>query len=843
MGVREGRDEGASDAVDPPATAARQNERLAFTQNAAFTPPAPVADARQLTRTTGAPSRIAGTADAGRSAWRRAWQGSGQRLRRRLAEAVETEAAFGQGFLWFAVAFAAGAAFWRSLPSDPSLAAVLSILAFCVLGTVLCGWRSIGLRSTFAIAATIAAGLLAAELESLRRSTIVLDGPVVTWVSGTVAAREIDEAGHWRYTIDIDATADPVIRRPPERVRILARSFHPPIAIGQGISGRARLSPPSGPAMPDSFDFSFNAYFSGIGAFGFFYGPPAGLGMQREAGIAERTKQHVRELRETIAFRIREVIEGDAGAIAAAMTVSDRRAISEATNEAFRTTGLAHILAISGLHMALAAGIMFGGLRGVLALFPGVVQSFAAKKVAALGAIVTSTSYLVISGAVVSAQRAWIMVMIMFIAVLLDRQALTMRNVALAAIVILAITPSAVTSPGFQMSFAATAALIASYGAWQNRRERRGPLADAGRRGWLGRPLLWIAGLAMTSLIAGLATGIFTAHHFHRMSGHGLIANVAVMPIITALVMPAALFAILLMPFGLDRAPLKLMEFGLDGVLAIAHRIAALGGDFITGLVPPAVTLLLTAALVIFVLTRTLALRLVALVPMAAALLHLVVGKPAPPDLLIAEDGRLVGLLRSDGLATNRRRPSAFIFDQWTVATRRPGHVAPVIDKPDPGSDHDDPRIMRAEITAGMEKASGIEGFACQDKAWCVGRLPGGDFVATVEDPAYIGAACDLAAIVVTHVPLRMAACRSGGRLFTPRTLRNTGAVALHTRDPGRQGSAAASEPAEAHMPPRGDFDARYRIETALGDAYRPWTIHRYYDWRSGTFEPPSGSR
>ncbi|WP_210200121.1 ComEC/Rec2 family competence protein [Pararhizobium haloflavum] len=785
------------------------------------------------------------------------------RLTALWARALVAEQAHGQGFLWYAVAFGIGAALWRGLDRDVALIVlvlppvVLALLAWAVSD------RAPKWRYLLQLLAIVGAGFVCAQIEVLRKETVLLDNSVVTNITGVVEAREIDFRGHWRYTIAVSQTDDPMLGRPPERVRILARSDHDVAAIGQQISGLARLSPPSGPAMPGTFDFSFNAYFGGIGAFGFFYGPPDNLGdADQRLGVLGTIERQIRLLRETIAFRMRDVMEGDAGAVAAAMTVSDRRAISEETIEAFRVTGLAHILSISGLHMSLAAGIMFQGLRWSLALLPGLVHRHPIKKFAALGAIGSSTFYLAISGGVVSAQRAWIMVVIMLVAVLFDRQALTMRNVAIAAILILIIAPSAVTSPGFQMSFAATAALIAAYGAWSRRQLLRPDIEErSSSSGWGRRLLGFVIAMAMTSLIAGLATGIFSAHHFHRMSGYGLIANIAAMPIISAIVMPAGVLALLCMPFGLDRPFLTLMELGLNGVIAIGHTVASIGGDVATGQVPLVVTALLSASLVILVFTRT-AICAAALVPLAAVgLLLMQDDLVRRPVVLISEDGRLVALDAPGGLSTNRARPPSFVFDQWLSATRRATHHPPII-TPDnrvgsAGVDDGlrDPdylqrrRLVRGEIDA----LNADPQFRCIDDRFCIGRDWRGGLIATIEDLAYIGVACDLADVIITPAAIATPACRSGGLLLTGTMLRQTGSAALYAqRSADRETilatAAQAGDVEGAHdTAPNGNAAGvrigngpiNYVIETAVGGTVRPWTVHRYYDWRSRSYSAP----
>jgi competence protein ComEC len=448
------------------------------------------------------------------------------RLRGFLVRQWVAESDRGLGFLLLPVAMGLGAALFFMAARDPPIAALIAGLMSGVLAACAMRTANPGLATVCGLFAAMFVGALAAEYET-RRGPVLLDSDVTTRVTGVVEARELDAEGRVRYLLRLTATSDPEIRRPPPRVRLVARAAHNPAPVGAVIAGRARLSSPSGPVLPGGYDFAFRAFVDGIGAHGFFFKAPEQLAAaEADGGLASRFRLNLREVREGIAQRIRSVLPGDAGGIAAALTVSDRRGITEPTVEALRATGLAHILAISGLHMALAAGILYVGLRLIMAGFPILVEGWPVKKIAAAGAMVTATAYLLISGGSVPTQRAWVMLSIMLVAVILDRPALTMRNVALAAIVIIVISPSAVVGPGFQMSFAATAALIAAYAAlsrrWSNGKRTAGsasrlPIAPD----WLKWLLKAAFGLAITSLVAGLSTGLFSAYHFHRVAGNG----------------------------------------------------------------------------------------------------------------------------------------------------------------------------------------------------------------------------------------------------------------------------------------------------------------------------------
>jgi competence protein ComEC len=282
-------------------------------------------------------------------------------------------------------------------------------------------------------------------------------------------------------------------------------------------------------------------------------GAPRASAQIMEASPSEQALVSMNRLRMTMTDRIRAAVGGEAGDICAALITGERMAVDEATEESFRRSGLAHILSISGLHMVLVTLTVISLLRFLLALSPRLALHHPVRKWAVAGGFVSATFYLFLSGAEVATQRSYLMIAVMLFAMLIDRRAMTMRNVALAALIILLITPEAVLEPGFQMSFAAAGALVAAYGALAQykhdrmaRRESSGP-----RFGYAGAAAGYVGGLIFTSLVAGLATGLFAAWHFHRIAPMGLFANLIASPVISVVMMPAALGSVLLMPYGL----------------------------------------------------------------------------------------------------------------------------------------------------------------------------------------------------------------------------------------------------------------------------------------------------
>ncbi len=252
--------------------------------------------------------------------------------------------------------------------------------------------------------------------------------------------------------------------------------------------------------------------------------------------------------------------------------VGETGEISEATRQALRDAGLAHVIAISGFHMALTAGAMFWLIRAALGLVPAIALRFPIRVWAAVGALFIASLYLAMSGAAVSAVRAYIMVAIIFIAVILNRPALSLRNLAIAALLILLVAPQSLADASFQMSFAATAALIAFY-------ESRPPLRLFSA--WpaaVAVPLVFFTDIGATTLLASVAVDPLAAYHFHRIAVYSVVGNILAMPVVAFAVMPMVLLSLVVMPLGLEAAPLMLMDQGIAAMLAIAGAIARLPG-------------------------------------------------------------------------------------------------------------------------------------------------------------------------------------------------------------------------------------------------------------------------
>ncbi|MEM9421374.1 MAG: ComEC/Rec2 family competence protein [Pseudomonadota bacterium] len=480
----------------------------------------------------------------------------------------------GRFILWAPVCFIVGAGWYFGLTTEPFWQALGVGLA---LGIALWVWgarRGVGsLLLLGRICTMVALGAVAAQIR-----THLVEEPRLYRPMGPVSltAKVVDVEQQPRAQrlllepLDMGALPAHAI---PRRIRVSWRGEPGEARAGDKVRVRVMLSPPPEPAVPGGFNYGRQLYFEKIGAVGFAYGAPRVVARPQEKPL----KVRIQLWRHAIADRIMRKEGEPSGPILAAIVTGKRERIPDDVTDRLRDTGLAHLLAISGLHMGLVCGYLFFVLRSLFVLHANWAIRFSVKKWAAIGALIGGGIYLILSGGAWSAQRAFIMASIGFIAILFDRRAISLRNVSIAAMIILLWRPEAVLSAGFHMSFAAVVALIAAYELWQFHQEKRrqeGPVY----RGKSFLPISFLGGLSMTSLVAGAATSPFAIYHFNRMASYGMIGNMLVMPIFTLIVMPVAVLGLALMPFGFDAPFWWISGKGLEAIIWITGHIASWPG-------------------------------------------------------------------------------------------------------------------------------------------------------------------------------------------------------------------------------------------------------------------------
>lgn len=608
-------------------------------------------------------------------------------LRRGLLWPLDRLAA-ARGRLFAGVPFclAAGIGPWFALPDEPGAGVYLAAAALGLAGL---GLRlSGGARAAVPgmVLALVATGFLAAGLRAHAVAAPVLGFRYHGPVEGRVF--EIDRSWSDRMRVTLDEVRLERVRpaRTPARVRVALAEAGPGDAAGPGMAQpgglpapgtrlrlTAMLAPPGGPVAPGGFDFRRIAWFERLGAVGYSRAPPEVIAPADPPGWDQRLALAATQARMALAAKIRARIPGQPGALAAALLTGDRSGLDRPSTEAMRAANLSHMLAISGLHMGLVAGFVFGLTRAAMALCPPLLLRVNGRKLAALAALAAATGYLWLAVPAVATQRAWLMAAVVLGAVLADRRAVSLRSVALAASVLLLLRPEALTGPGFQMSFAATLALVLTWRPWSRQQPR------------LPRLLRPPAALLLSSLTAGLATAPIAAAHFNRIAEYGLAANLLTVPVLGTLVMPAGVLAGLAAPLGLEGLPLWVMGRGCGWILGVAEWVAALEGAVLAVPAPPRWVLPALAP----------GLAALALLPgwwrLAGAPLVLAAAlgwaAPARPPLLVDDSGGLVGLVGPEGRALSRAKGLGFVAGNWleddgdladqATAAARPGFGGP----------------------------------------------------------------------------------------------------------------------------------------------------------------------
>jgi competence protein ComEC len=578
---------------------------------------------------------------------------------RRLAGQLEMvlDAERGRWFLWLPVFFGGGIALYLSLLTEPPLSLGLAA-ALAAFAALIFMPRSSGNLIACSAALMMALGFLAAKANALMVAAPSLERTLrFTTVDGWIDRLEPQEK-RVRLVLRVIAIERLAKEVTPRLVKVSIHGNGAGLSPGDPVRLRATLMPLSDPALPGGFDFARHFWFQGIGGSGYGMGKIEPLPSAPQAPWDLRLRAAVAKFRHTIEGRIGSVIQGDRGAIAKALIVGAGGEMTEGVQHALRDAGLAHIISISGLHMALTAGAMFWLARALLALFPSVALRYPVKTWAAVAAIGIAGAYLALSGAAVAAVRSFIMITVMFTAVILNRPALSLRNLAISALLILLVMPQSLVDAGFQMSFAATAALIAFY------ETRPAIQMFAAWPRLYAVPLLMVIDAAATTFFASLAVDPLAAYHFHRIALYSMLGNVLAVPAVSFVVMPMVLMTLMALPFGVEAAPLMVMDLGIGWMISIAHFTADLPGAVIAtpAFADGALTLMVAGGLWLIVWRQSW--RWMGLVPIAAGLALAPAGER--PDIWVDREGKLIAVRDKDGLiATPNSRAAGFSLERW----------------------------------------------------------------------------------------------------------------------------------------------------------------------------------
>lgn len=674
--------------------------------------------------------------------WHLAW-----RLRALLAMARPNillralEAEQERWFLWLPVLLGCGIGLYFTLPAEPSPAVAGGGLAVA-LGLWLTRPSSIGGRS-------LAGGILAAAIgfAAAQTRTLLIEAPTLTRPTGAVVVsgwiEDVEQRGNRAYRVILRTVRiEGLEQAMPRRVRVRVQGSAEGLRIGTPVRLQARLSPPPLPALPGDYDFARRAYFQQIGAVG---SSQSNLTAAPELGpppISIAIWAPGENLRRIVAERIQAVLRGDRAAIVIALIQGDQGGISEAAMTMMRDSGLAHILSISGLHMAIMAGALYWAIRALLALSPSIAQLYPVRAIAAIFACAGALFYLMLSGWQVPAVRSFVMIAIMFLAIILARPALSLRNVALAALVLLVLRPENLLDVSFLMSFAATTGLVALYEEIGERRRARTEAPEPA--GPIRRFAQLVGADILTTLVAGLSVAPLGAYFFHNYQHYSVLGNLLALPIVALWLMPLVLIVLLAMPLGLEALPLQAMAYGVDALLAVGGWVANLPGAIsaIPAMPLAAVVLMMLGGLWLALWRR--AWRWFGLIAIGLGCWKSLDRRA--PDILIGRDGDALAIRLDNGqLSALGGRRGTYEIARWL--------------------EHDGDR-------RGVAIASEGRGFRCDDVG-CTVRVKDLS-LAYVADPAKLRGTCAKADILVVRFP-RTRACLQARLVIDLTDLRQNG--------------------------------------------------------------------
>lgn len=561
--------------------------------------------------------------------------------------------------LWAPVLLGLGIGLYFALPRMPGAWFLPSVLFGAIALAALAFWVRSYRWPVFA-ALLLMLGLGLADATTRYNGTAMLARDTgVRLVTGVV--RDIEPRSNGaRLVFDTVSIEKLSPERTPKQVRLTYRlKDAPPPAIGTTVSCLAKLMAISPPVLPGGYDFRRHNYFEHIGATGFVVRAcelvATAPSTRKATTVMADARVHLRE-------RIGGVLQSDEAAIAEALLTGVQQGISDETMTAMRISGLVHILSVSGLHIGLAAGIVFFMLRALLALIPYVALRWPIKKIAAVAAMASALAYTLLVGAPIPAVRSLLMIWLVLLAVILDRQALSLRVVAVAAIAVLVLYPASVLSPSFQMSFAAVTAIIALVEGtekWQ-----RNWLVE---KGFTARALVFVGALIITSVAATLATLPFTYYHFQQLNVYGVLANLLAMPLASLWLMPLVVVTFIAVPLGLDCLPLLLLGEGVRWLMAIADGVASLpGADWRVPYLPDSALILMVLGGLWIALWQA-RWRWLGLAPIAVAV---VMGLTVQlPQALVSDDGKIAMLRDASGeyvlVSDKKLRADNFVIEQW----------------------------------------------------------------------------------------------------------------------------------------------------------------------------------
>ncbi|GHU16954.1 hypothetical protein FACS189472_03150 [Alphaproteobacteria bacterium] len=554
---------------------------------------------------------------------------------------------------FFPVGIGVGICWYFLLDKEPDFRLNITVFSIIFIAFILCLFLR-KYRNVLLIPLTIAAGFLLSQMRTNYVDTFMLSEPPERPISFVATIESCEKTENGLKFIVSDAK-----RKYDDEANELCRKFNKLNLTWRGkkaketqndydpgsrVLFRVILSPTYPQSFPGAYDFRKQQYFKGISARGFIIKPPKTLEKSKPSSFG----LYMEQLRHQINKKIEEHLGKDTAAVAEALTTGNTAGISKEIRSHFANSGIAHILAISGLHVGIIGFFVFWLFRIILCCFSRISMFYNVKKIAAVISWIITLFYLSISGCSVPSLRAFIMHTLIITAILLNRTPLTMRSVAIAATIIMVCTPEVILFPSFQMSFGAVIAIVAFYECdWQ-----------------LPRFLSGLTSVIATTIVASIPTSIFSVFVFNQLTLNSILANIISIPLMSFCIMPVLVVALFLMIFNIAEPILKLAGYGIDILIMVADEICKLPGSFFVMHTPSNAVITTLVVSMLFLTLIHHRIRLLGLVGFVLGICGYFY--QAIPDIFVSVDGKAIGIRTEDGVFFNDLRPFRSVTQSWT---------------------------------------------------------------------------------------------------------------------------------------------------------------------------------
>jgi competence protein ComEC len=455
--------------------------------------------------------------------------------------------------LWYFVSYLCGITTYFSLSFEPLFLSIFIIFVLSLL-LIFCErnifWRFAGRLIIF-----FTFGMMVGKYRIDNLHSVIIEKPIISQIQGQI---ESIKPTNYGAQLVLKQVTIHKLKKILTKVRIsLPKKYVQEININDEISMVASLYKPQPSILPGGYDFSFYAHLAEIGATGYAMSPPRIIAYNNFS-----TNSFTYKIKQNIYHRLLNSLGPLKGNFAAAILLGESKAIDRKLMKEMRLGGISHILCVSGLHLSLVAMLIFIASRFLLNLSNYIAYNYDIKFIAAICSFIGSYCYLELSGVQIAATRAFIMTTIFIYAIMSGRSTHSLRSLAIAAFLILLISPEYIFHPSFQLSFIAVLSLNAGYEFYI---KNQWVLGES--KGIFSSIKFYFASNIYSSFLASIITAPVVINQFYTFPTYSIPMNLVAVPIMSFFIMPLAILSLFLMIFGIEQWCLAIIGFFINIII------------------------------------------------------------------------------------------------------------------------------------------------------------------------------------------------------------------------------------------------------------------------------------